>query len=125
MISYKQTENERLLINKNAIPNTPTKHVYLGDVKSTDDVEYFKGRMNSHYTDSYLPYRFVLTTPFYPRISSGKVVNIEVEESEGTQEKSVLYSGKWLVCEAVRTADDNGVYSQKLILSKSKINMGR
>jgi hypothetical protein len=123
-IPYKQNEKDRLLIKGEYIPEDPTDHIDLGFLDKDKDMEYYKGLQNSYYINSYLSYRMTIVTPFDARITSGKVVKIEFEEPDGTREISPIYSGNWLVCEVIRAVDKNSTYSQKLVLSKPKINVG-
>jgi hypothetical protein len=95
----------------------------LGIKEDTDKMNYL-GKINNLFTNSNLNYRMEIVIRFNSLCVSGKTIEIEIDKPDN-KNKAVEFAGKWLICESSTFCDDNGIPSQKLVISKPSIQINQ
>jgi len=124
MTNYKvKDQNERLLVHRKFIPDSPVSTSYLGIQHLQDGPEYFKGFKNSYYRNTNLSYRMILLTQFNAKVIAGKTVEITVSKKMQNDEHATEYSGTWLITKSSHLFDKDGIPYSKLEIAKPKIRL--
>lgn len=101
------------------------KNTYIGLINTSVDTEYESGVINGFFNNSMLSYRLEIIVHFNPYVTSGKTIEIDISSGTKQDQKSLEFSGKWLVCSAKHYMDIDGVPFSKLELVKPGIELDK
>jgi len=99
--------------------------IYLGNYESITDQYNYQGLVNSVLKDSVLAYRMRITVPFNPKLTSGKIIELEISSAFRNRNKLKEFSGKWLILKSVHYMDSDALPYTNLHIAKSTVFVDR